>query len=150
MVAGSSRIWKTRAAVQKFSNPNSTPAISPASHTLTPIHRGSGGWGRNGCPHTDAYLLPGERRSTRAIAFLLSHAAHAWPQPSVGAPVPFSRSHVARVPPPLCGGPSLQSVLQTDLQRTTKPALHCCQPTSFRHHPTGNSPARKQYESPTQ
>ena len=32
MVAGSSRIWKTRAAVQKFSNPNITPAISPASH----------------------------------------------------------------------------------------------------------------------
>ena len=119
-------------------------------NTLTPIHRESGGLGRNGRPQPDACLLPGERCSTRAVAFSLSHAARAWPQLSVGAPVPFSRSHAARVPPPLCGGPSLQSVLQTDLQQTTKPALHCCQPTSFRHHPTGNSPARKQYESPTQ
>jgi len=38
----------------------------------------------------------------------------AWPQPSVGPLVPFSRSHAARAPPPLCGGPSRQSVRRTD------------------------------------
>jgi len=80
-------------------------------NTLTPIHRGSGGLGRNGRPQHDTCLLwraaldagrgflalacrarmaPAVSRSARAFLALTCRARTAsavrWPQPSVGAP----------------------------------------------------------------